>query len=348
LISQTEEQQMSDTIGAPEEALSGKPQATETEQHTWLGRFVRSRIFLLIFVNLAFMAVIGVLKPVFLTRQNLTVVFTNLALETIVMCTVVLLLVGGLFDLSLDGIVAMAGIIAGKLMEGGTHAIPAVAAGMGAGLAVGLINGLAVNKLKVNPLMGTLATWWITLGIAFGITRALSPYGFPEGFQAIGQVRIFGLKIFVYYALVAVIFFSILLNRTRFGWRVFAMGGDRRATRLYGVNTDRLGIILYLLAAGASSFVGIVLAARLNSSTPNAVDGMTLRVIAAAVIGGAGLAGGRGSVIGALLGLLLMSILTNATILFGVSPFWQKGLVGLILFVAVVLDAIGRLRETRD
>ncbi len=339
---------MDETVGVSKQMERGGPGAQGSALSTWFVKARKSRVLLLILVNLVFMLVIGALKPVFLSPKNLSVIFTNLSLETIVMSAVVMLLVAGLFDLSLDGVAAMAGVIAGKLMEAGVHAIPSVAAGLASGLLIGAMNGFAVNKLKVNPLMCTLATWWVTLGVAYGITRSISPYGFPEGFQLIGQARVLGMKVFVFYALAALILFSVWLNKTRFGFHVFATGGDRRAARLHGVKTDRLGISLYMVAALAAAFIGIVLAARLNAATPNAVDGMTLRLIAASVIGGAALSGGKGSVVGAFLGLLLMSILTNAMILFGITPFWQKGIIGGILLAAILLDAVGRLKETRD
>lgn len=309
----------------------------------WMGRLRKllgNRTIGLVLVDVVFILVLSRLSKWFLTSENFNVILTNMALESIALAGLTMLLAAGLFDLSVDGVVAMSGVIVGKLLNMKVGVVPAIVAGMGAALLVGLVNGTFINKLRMNPLMTTLATWWISAGIAVGITRAISPYGFPRVFQDIGQLRVFGIRIIVYYAIVIIGFFAVVLAKTRFGYHIYATGGNRRAALLHGINVDRLGIILYMIVAGLAGFVGVVMAARLNAGTPNAVDGMTLRVIAGAVIGGCALGGGRGSIIGGLLGLLLMNMLSNATVLMGISPWWQKGIIGAVLFIAVTVDAL--------
>jgi len=312
-------------------------------RHGWIGRIrklLSNRTIGLLLVDLAFILLLSRLSKWFLTRENFEVILTNMALESIALAGLTMLLAAGQFDLSVDGVVAMSGVIVGKLLNSHVAVVPAIAAAMGAALLVGLVNGAFINKLRMNPLMTTLATWWMSAGIALGITRAISPYGFPRVFQDIGQLRVFGVKIIVYYAIVIIAFFAIVLAKTRFGYHVYATGGNHRAALLHGINVDRLGITLYVIVAALAGFIGVVMAARLNAGTPNAVDGMALRVIAGAVIGGCALGGGRGSIIGGLLGLLLMNMLSNATTLLGVSPWWQKAIIGSVLFIAVTLDAI--------
>jgi len=328
-----------------EEAVCAPQPAKASGWMGGVGKVLSNRTIGLLVVNVAFILLLSRLSKYFLTGENFTVIINNMALESIALAGLTMVLAAGLFDLSVDGIVDMSGVIVGKLLNLGVGVVPAMAAAMGAALLVGLINGTFINKLRMNPLMTTLATWWITVGIGLGITRAISPFGFPKVFQDIGQIRIFGIKIFVYYAIIILAFFAIMLAKTRFGYHVYAMGGNRRAALLHGINVDRLGIILYVILGGLSGFIGIVMAARLNAGTPNAVDGMALRVIAGATIGGCALGGGRGSIVGGLLGLLLMNMLSNATTLLGVSPWWQKAIIGSVLFIAVTLDAI-RGRKT--
>lgn len=301
---------------------------------------MRTRILLL--VNCALILALAVASPHFRSVANAVVLVDNLALEAIALCALTYLLIGGLFDLSMDGVAALSGVVAGQMMTAGINPLAAILAALATGAGIGLVNGYAVNRLKLNPLMVTLATWWIAVGATLGITKALSPYGFPAWFQAIGQARLLGLRAFVGYAVAIVALWSLVLARTVTGRHIYALGGNRRAAELCGVHTDRLGIGLYVQAGLIASFIGLVMCARLNAAAPQVVDGMTLRVIAAAVIGGCSLSGGRGSIVAGLLGLVLMTVLSNATVLLHISPYWQKALIGSVLLIAIATEALGR------
>ncbi len=299
------------------------------------------RIFGLGAINLIFILVMSLAAPVFVSAANLNAMLSNMALEAIAMAGLTLLLVGRLFDLSVDGTVAVSGVVAGKLMQAGASPVAAIVAALCIGLLVGYANGLLVMRLKINPLIATLGTWWALTGVAFGLTKSISPYGFPAAFQAIGQARVFGVRAFVLYAAAIVGGLALVLAATRFGRHVYVMGGNPQAGLLFGVPVDRIGVTLYMLMGLLAAFVGIVLAARLNAGAPNAVDGMAMRAIAAAVIGGCALSGGKGNVLAGLLGLLLLNMLTNAATILGASPYWQKSLIGGVLLLALILDAAG-------
>ena len=325
-----------------------------------LRRVSRSRLAALVIINLLFMLLVGAIEPVFVSPKKINVLITNMALESIVLAAVVMLLASGHFDLSVDGIVSVSAVIMGKLMTGaaemgdltwqfGAGHNPWLAAlvGMAAGISVGLVNGLLVTKLRVNPFMATLATWWITIGTAYGLVQNITPWGFPESFQRIGQAEILGIPVIIFYAVVLISLFTFILHRTKFGYHVYATGGNRRAARLHGVKVDRATIILYTLVAAVSAFMGIIFAARINSATPYAVDGLNLRLIAAGVLGGVPLRGGEGSIPCAFLGLLLINMLYSAAIILGVSPYWQKAIIGGVLLGTLILDAI-RARGTPE
>jgi len=297
------------------------------------------RIAGLLAVNVAFMALMAVLSPNFVSGSNLSSMFSNMALESIAMAGLTFLLVGRLFDLSVDGVVAMSGVVCGKLIVSGVPWVLAVIVALAVGGMAGWINGLLVMRLRINPLIATLGTWWMSTGIAYGLTRAISPFGFPDAFQVIGQARILDIRIYVWYAVIILGVMAVVLSFTRFGRHIHIMGGNPEAGRLFGVQVERIGIKLYVMMGLLSAFIGVVLASRLNSGSPNAVDGMTMRAIAAAVIGGCALSGGRGNVLSGLLGLLLMNMLTNSATILGVSPYWQKLLIGGVLLLALILDA---------
>jgi len=300
------------------------------------------RIVGLIAVNILFISIMAVLRPTFVSAPNIRVLISGIALESIAMAGMTMLLIAQLFDLSIDGVVAVTGVVAGLLMQNhGADPIVAILAALTIGLALGLINGVLVMYVGINPLIVTLSVWWMMVGVSYGLTQAVSPYGFSEAFQQIGQMRVLGLRIFVFYAAVIIAILTTVLARTRIGRHIYIMGGNSAAGQLFGVPTKKLGIGLFMLMGLLSAFIGIVLCARLNAGTPNAVDGMAMRVVAASVIGGCALKGGRGSIIAALLGLSLLGMLGNASILLGISPYWQKLLMGLVLLTALMLDAAG-------
>lgn len=293
----------------------------------------------LIVINLSLMAVLSLVSPAFGAATNLTTLLSNMAFESIAMAGLTVLLVAGLFDLSVDGVVAMSGVVCGELLVSGVPWVLAILAALLTGVMAGTINGILVMKLKINPLIATLGTWWMSIGVSYGLTRAISPFGYPDAFQVLGQARLLDTRIYVWYAVIVLGVLTVVLSSTRFGRHVHIMGGNPEAGRLFGVKINSIGIKLYVMMGLLAAFIGVIIAARLNSSSPNAVDGMTMRAIAAAVIGGCSLSGGRGNVLSGLLGLLLMNVMTNGAVILGVSPYWQKLLIGGVLVLALVLDA---------
>lgn len=298
------------------------------------------RIIGLIIINIALIVFLSFSTPYFLTKDNLISLTDNMALEAIALAGYTLLLVSGHFDLSTDGVVALTGVTAGMLMNRGIFWPMAVFFALLLSACIGTINGLVVVKARINGLIATLTTWWICVGLSLGMTKALSPYNFPEQFLIFGQARLLGLRFLVLYAVIALVILSFILHFTPFGVHIYATGGNPEATKMMGINTVRLGIKLYVLVGLLAGFIGLMTAARLNAASPVAVDGMTLRVIAAVVIGGGKLSGGEGTIIGGLLGLILMHILGNAVIQFGLSPYWQKAILGSILLAAVLTERV--------
>ena len=309
--------------------------------------FLRRRTAALVLFNAAFIVAVGVYNPNFVAPDNLRVIAENMALEAIVMVGAVFLLAAGRFDLSVDGSATLSGVAAGLILTNtGLPWIVGLVGGFVVGLAIGLGNGILIEVVGMDPLMTTLGAWWLTVGIALGSTQGYAPSGFPDGFSALGQARTGGMLVFVWYAVAGVALGAALLAFTRFGWQVYATGGDREASRLNGVKIVRIGIVLYAASGLLAGVAGTIFAARLGTATSQAFDGLALNVIAAAVIGGAALGGGRGSVLGALLGLLLLNMLGNAAIYVGVSPYWQKAISGTVLLIAVAADIAGRRRRT--
>jgi ribose transport system permease protein len=311
-------------------------------------RLLGNRVVVMLIINIAFILIMTRLSPYFLYAgngfANFKVMFVSMAMDTIVLATMVMLLIGGMFDLSVDGVVNMTGVITGALLASGAGIWVAVGTGILSALIVGLINGFAVTRLKMNPLMTTLGTWWVSQGLAFGVTQGISSHSFPQAFIDIGYSAPFGVTMPIWYAGVLVALAIWVLAKTRFGYHIYATGGNREGARLHGVKVDRVTIICFVLVALASALAGIIYAARLNAAVPQTVNGLNLRVISGAVIGGCSLNGGEGSIVGALLGLFFMTMLTNASIMLNISPYWQMCTLGVVVLVAVGADALAKRR----
>lgn len=298
------------------------------------------RVLWLTIINLSAIGILGVTTPYFLTRANIVVMIDNYSLEAIALCGYTLLLVGGYFDLSVDGVVALTGVVAGLLMNKGVFWPVAAFSALALSGMIGAFNGWIVAKIGINGLVATLTTWWICVGVSFGLTKALAPYNFPQGFLFFGQTRVMGFRSIVLVAIIVAVLLHIILNYHKIGAHIYVSGDNRTSAEMMGVETIKLGIGLYILVGLLAGFIGLMIASRLNAAAPMAVDGMALRVIAAIVIGGGNLSGGKGSIVGGLLGLSLMHILSNSIIQLGISPYWQKGILGLILLVAVLSEKL--------
>ena len=298
----------------------------------------------------------------FLGPTHFPIFLSQVAPDMLVVIPMAMLLIGGMFDLSVTGVANLSVVLVGwtfsrllGTMDDTLLILLVVAIGLTAGLIVGAINGFAVTRLRMNPLMTTLATWWMAQGAATGFAGGESRHNFVgsfrdiarfqplrdlgEAFPFLQEMRISTLPLPVFYALIVIFLGWLVLNRTRFGWHIYATGSDRRGAALNGVNVNRVTLIGFIATAMAAAMCGIVWASRLTSAPPNTLGGLELRVIAAAVIGGAALTGGEGSVIGAVLGLFFMHMIRSATIQLGLPVYWEFFVLGAVLFTAVAFDA---------
>lgn len=322
-------------------AAESEPSGTRVQQAIARVARRRVRIWALVIFDVLIMVVVGALEPGFLAISNIRVIIDGMALPASVAAVQALLLAAGRFDLAVGGIGALSAILAGKMMLG-LHipVVLAVVLGLLFGSWVGWINGVLIERFKLNSIVMTLATWWIMIGAAQGVTQGIAPGGFPDAFSNFGQTRVFGFLIGDYYSLAIVVVIGVVFAYRRFGYHVLATGGDREAARLKGIKVERVGIMLFALSGLVSAFAGIVFAAQLGSAQSTTYYNLALQVIAAAVIGGAGLNGGEGSVLGTVFGLLLLNIVTNAVIFVGVSALWSQAIYGAVLVVAITVDAV--------
>lgn len=281
--------------------------------------------------------ILTVASPVFLTHNNLM----NVGLATSVAA---LLAVGQSYviilaeiDLSVGAALGFTAVVTAQTLR--DHGLVAgVAAGVATGAAIGLVNGLLVTKTRMPSFIATLATMSVLSGLSLQLTKGNPVAVTDYDFQGIGQSRIAGVPVPVVIMLAVFAVFGYLLARTRFGRYVYATGDNTEAARLSGVRTDRVKILAFVISGVLAALAGFILTARLSTAEPTAGTGLELEAIAAVIIGGTSLAGGRGTLLGTLVGALVLGVIDNGMNLLDVSPFLQNVVKGLVILLAVFLD----------
>lgn len=292
-----------------------------------------------IFVALAIEClIVGLTTDTFFTSSNLTNVLRQNAFIAILAAGMTFVILTGGIDLSVGSVVALSGVVCAGLLASGSGVGMAVAAGMGVGLLAGAINGLAVTALRVPAFVVTLAMMLVVRGAAFKYTDARTITGLPEGFGVLSGGPVASLVMIGVFVLAWGV-----LTRTSFGRHVHAVGGNLQAAWLAGVRVSRVQFSVFAVSGLAAGLAGVLVASRLNAGYPRAGEYYELDAIAAVVVGGTSLFGGRGSIWGTLAGAFFIGILNNALNLFHVSTYDQLIVKGAVLLVATSLD---RWRET--
>ena len=283
----------------------------------------------------------------FVSLGNLEAILLGMSLDSLIAIGMTFVIITGGFDLSVGSSFAFGGLVVGLLLQSGWVVFPAIAACVMAGVAIGMFNGFVITKVRVNPFVTTLGSMTIIRGIVLLATQGASITGFPPEFVALGQGKIAG----IFYPVIIMIAFlliaDVLLRKSRFLRQIFYIGGNEEAAKLSGINVDRVRIWMYVITGALSALSGVIAAAKTGSASPIAGSGAELRIIAAVVVGGATLSGGRGTIFGTFLGLLLTSIITSGLGFLRIS-FYAEGIVsGTILILAVMLDQLTRERARR-
>jgi len=278
----------------------------------------------------------------FLSLQNATNVLNQVCVTAILAAGSSLVIFGGGIDLSVGSVLAFGGALSAGAMKAGLPVPLAAVAGICAGAALGSANGILVATLRLPPFIATLGMMGIVRGLTYVYLGGAPIFGFSPLFRSIAEGRVLGIPFPV--VLMAAVFLAchLLLTRTAFGRSVYAMGGNEEAARLAGVPVARRKVAVYALSGVAAGLAGLVLASRLDSAEPQAADGYELDAIAAVVMGGASLSGGEGTVIGSLVGALIMGVVRNGLNLLNVPAYWQKVAIGSIILVAVLVDVARR------
>ncbi|KPF41274.1 ABC transporter permease [Rhizobium sp. AAP43] len=332
-----------------------------TSQASALLLLLRMRTFVALILVFAFFAIAA---PNFLSGANMLIISKHVALNALLAIGMTFVIVSGGIDLSVGSIVGLCAMVAGYLVLYGvdlqigyslqfnTLEICLIVAVVG--VVIGLVNGLLITKLNVAPFIATLGTLYVARGAAllfsdgrtFPNLAGNPDYG-SDTFRLIGSGSLFGFPLSVWIMVVVALLAAYLATRTPLGRHIYAVGGNERGAALSGVNVDRIKLFVYMFSGFCAALVGLIIASQLQASHPATGETFELNAIAAAVLGGTSMSGGRGRIGGTIVGAFVIGILADGLIMMGVSSFWQTVIKGLVIIAAVVVDQVQQKLQAR-
>ncbi len=294
-------------------------------------------ILLLILVGVSL--VLSLASQNFSSGYNVLNILRQVSLTVISASVVTLVMISGGLDLSIGGVLALAGVVAARLSVAGLPLPLAFLAGVLVGVVSGALNGSLIITTGIPPVIATLGTMYISRGLAYILSNGSAVVnGLPDGFGVVGETHFGPLPLLVVLMAMVIVICHFLLTKTVLGRHIYAIGGNLQAANLAGIPVKRIKLLLYTLSGTMAGVSGILLASRLSSGDPNVGIGFEFDVIVAIVLGGASLAGGAGTLSGTLLGALILAVFANGMNLLGIGSFYQYVVQGAILVLAVILD----------
>lgn len=292
-------------------------------------------------ILLLLIIIAAAVSPNFLTAYNLQSVVRDLSFVMIITVGQSCLLTLGELDLSVGKMASLSGVIGGILMLHG-HIPPylALLASLLCGTLLGVINGLLITKLRLNAMIVTIATQGVFAGITLVITKGRAIVGIPEKIHYLGRGMLFGIPVPFVIACILLLAMLFITRKTRFGRYIYAIGNNREAAKILGINVDAVRITVYAIMGFLCAVAGLLMIARLGNSQPAIGDIWVMNSIAASVIGGVALTGGVGNPLGAVLGACILSVIQNMIVLFNVNTYWQTAVSGIVVLIAISIDSV--------
>jgi len=312
-------------------------------EHQQQGRHYLAQLWnnagiLIVFIGM--FLVLTVFVPNFFSVPNLIGLALSVSMVGMLACTMLFCLASGDFDLSIGAIVAFSGVLT-AVMINKTGSIPlGIVCGILGGGLVGFFNGFVIAKLHINALIATMATMQIVRGFGYIVSGGAAVGVFDEHFYILGTGHILGLPNPIWITVLCFAVFGVLLNKTTFGRNALAIGGNKEASRLSGISVDNIKIVIFALQGFMAGFAGVIMSSRMTSGQPTSSQGFELDVISACVLGGVSLTGGVGSMMGCIIGVLIMGTVQNALNLMNIPTFYQYLVRGIILLLAVLFDQL--------
>ena len=300
--------------------------------------------------------VLSFLSDSFLSGENAWNVMRQISVNVIISVGMTLIILTGGIDLSVGSILALSGAVTAGLLKFGTEItdmnlfigftlLGALVGGTLSGTVLGWFNGFTITRFKVPPFVATLAMLTIARGLTMLLTGGFPITALGDNFAFIGTGWFLGIPMPVWISAVIVLAAVVLTNKTTLGRHIYAIGGNETAAALSGLKIKKVKMIVYAIAGALAGIGGIIVTSRLDSAQPNAGFGFELDSIAAVVIGGTSLSGGKGTIMGTVQGALIIGILNNGLVLLNVSPFWQQVIKGFVILLAVVIEKFNSKEE---
>jgi len=317
---------------------------------------MKLRTFIALFAVIAFFSIFA---PNFLSTANIILMSKHVALNAFLAMGMTFVIITGGIDLSVGSIVGLCGMVAGGLILNGIdlqfgytmyfNVVEVCLITLAVGVVIGAVNGLLITKLNVAPFIATLGTLYVARGFALLSSDGQTfpnLVGKPElattGFGFLGSGRIIGLPVSIWILIVVALAAAYVAKYVPIGRQIFAVGGNERAARMSGIRVDRVKMFVYMFSGFCAAIVGIVISSELMASHPATGNSFELNAIAAAVLGGTSMSGGRGTIGGTIIGAFVIGILSDGLVMMGVSSFWQMVIKGIVIIVAVVVDQAQR------
>jgi len=280
-------------------------------------------------------------EPRYIEVGNLLDILEQATINGFLAIGVTFAIITGGIDLSVGSVMALSIVACGQLAVMGLPPIAVLAIGLVLGIFLGALNGLLITKMKLQPFIATLGTSSVLRGMAYLVTGGWPVLNIPKGYRNLFQMQIFhNIRLYMVYLIIAAIILSLILKRTSTGVYIYAVGSNEEATRLSGINVDRFKICAYIFCGAMAAMAGMVTLAKLGTGEPTAGQGYELNAVAAAAIGGASLAGGKGSILGTMIGALTLSALKVGLVVIGMDTFYQYIATGLIIIIAAYFEVI--------
>lgn len=300
-----------------------------------------------------FVCVFGILLTIlsrhFFSRENLVSIANGMTADGIIAVGMTMALACGVFDFSVGSVMALSGVVMGILQISGVNIWVSLLVGLLAGIFCGFLNGYFVGKVGLNPFITSIAVGGIARGAAYAATQGstISITGVPDAFVFLGAGQILGIPVIVILFIIIAIIADFMMRRSEPLRKVYYTGSNEKTAILSGINTARVKMGVFLVTALLAGLAGVLSTARFTVATPTAGAGAEIRTIAAAILGGASLNGGQGTVFGTVLGLILLNLVSNGLIIMNVPVYWQDLINGIILLSAVAFDYISHRRTVK-
>lgn len=313
------------------------------KQNSKTSAFISSNVLILFLIVLCI--VMSILKPTFITPENITNVLIQVSINALLATGMTFVILTGGIDLSVGSVAALSGVLAAYVIK----LIPTASVGLsllitllvalGVAFIAGSIVGLAVSRLNVAPFISTLAMLSIARGMAYIITDGKPIFELADSFKWMGQYRLFGsIPMLVLLVAVVMLIAYILLSRTPYGRYIYAVGSSEHVAYLSGVNSRNIKYSVYVISAFLAALGGIALSSKLGTGQPSGAVGYELDAIAAVVLGGTSLSGGKGGIGKTVVGVLTIGVINNGLNLLQVNTYWQQIIMGAIILIAVIMD----------